>query len=116
MATWGLWGDQKYWGRIETMDDLRISKTGKMTDAKGNKVRFKISKHVEVEETNHRLSGYPRKVISLQEIIFPNGRTTTRLCYYLNINGSWKYRQSPPFILNSDLQMLFEKARNERIL
>lgn len=98
------------------MNDLEISETGKMTDIKGNKVRFNITKHVEVEETNHRLSDYPRKVISLQEITFPDGRQTTRICYYLCINGSWKFIRSAPFILSSDLKKLIEKAKNKGIL
>ena len=98
------------------MNDLNISETGRMTDIKGNKIKFKITKHVEVEETNHRLSDYPRKVISLQEITFPNGRQTIRICYYLCINGSWKFIRSAPFILNNDLIKLIDKAKKSGIL
>ena len=98
------------------MNDFNISETGKMKDAEGNEIRFRISRWVSVEETNHRLSNYPRKIITLQEIIFPNGRTTTRICYYLKINGKWNFRQSPPFILQSDFQKLIKKAQEAEIL
>lgn len=98
------------------MRDLKIGKTGKMTDINGNKVKFNITNHVEVEETDHRLSDYPRKVISLQEITFTNGRQTTRICYYLCINGSWKFIRSAPFILSSDFIKLIEKAKNKGII
>ena len=98
------------------MRDLIIGKTGKMTDINGNKVKFNITDHVDVEETNHRLSDYPRKVISLQEITFPNGRKTTRICYYLCIKGSWKFIRSAPYILTSDLNKLIEKARKKGII
>jgi hypothetical protein len=98
------------------MHDLKIGKTGSMTDAKGNEVKFKIPNHVEVEETNHRLSDYPRKKISLQEIIFPDGRKSIRICYYLEIDRGWNYRQEPPFIQSSDLKELIEKAKNNGIL
>ena len=98
------------------MNDLKIGETGSMTDAKGNKVKFKITKHVKVEETNHRLPDYPRKIISLQEILFPNGRKTIRICYYIYINNGWNFRVSPPFIQKPVLLELFEKARKEGII
>ena len=98
------------------MDDLKISERGGMKDIQGNKIKFKINNHVEIEATSHRLPNYPRKVISLQELVFPTGRKTIRICYYLKINNKWNYRQSPPFIQKNDLQELIQKAQKIGII
>lgn len=99
------------------MKELKLSKTGHMTDIFGRKKTFKIGKHVMLPESGYGTEEYPAKMLVLQEITSDN-TTSIRICYYIYSKKAshWMFGQYAPFILKQDLKQLLKLAKAEGII
>jgi len=96
-------------------------KEGRLTDIKGNKVRFDIVDHVAL-----RQSTYPQKMFVLEKIRFQESpqkrrKEEIRIGYYIigkkeRMKGRWVWGQFCPFFPPRDLEKLIVRARKKRII